>query len=286
MNYPGESQASSEMGSSATGSSVRAHHFLYTRAVVQPRPATTRGLVPVALLLLAIGWPAPAGASGAPEIERSLVRILNYSQRANWYAPWDALRSTQSSGSGFVVDGGLIMTNAHVVSDARLVVVYLHGDPSPHQAEVRYIAHDCDLALLSPVEPDLLAGVPALGFGKLPALRSTVETYGYPGGSRQIATTRGVVSRIEVELYTHSGADNHLAVQTDAAINPGSSGGPVVQDGSVVGVAFQAAPDLENVGFFIPPEVIEHFLTDVSDGVYDGYPELGASSSTLESSWR
>jgi hypothetical protein len=56
----------------------------------------------------------------------------------------------------------------------------------------------------------------------------------------------------------------------------------VVQDGRVVGVAFQAAPDLENIGFFIPTEVIEHFLTDVADGTYDGYPELGVTTGKLE----
>jgi len=125
--------------------------------------------------------------------------------------------------------------------------------------------------------------VPALEQGGLPRLGSTVETYGYPAGGERISSTRGVVSRIEVNLYSHSEIDLHLTVQTDAAINPGNSGGPVVQDGRVVGVAFQAAAELENVGFFIPTEVVRHFLTDVRDGRYDGYPELGAFTSTLES---
>jgi len=71
-------------------------------------------------------------------------------------------------------------------------------------------------------------------------------------------------------------------VQTDAAINPGNSGGPVVQDGKVVGVAFQVAGELENVGYFIPPEVIEHFLADAADGRYDGYPDLGIRVANLE----
>lgn len=243
----------------------------------------SRATLRAALVAIGVLASAPSGAEDPERIEPSIVRILNYAQRVSWYAPWDALRSTQSSGSGFVVAGGLIMTNAHVVSDARHLVVYRNGDPEPHQAEVLHVAHDCDLALLKPVETDLLADAPALPFGGLPALGSTVETYGYPMGGRQIASTRGVVSRIEVKLYTHSGADYHLAAQTDAAINPGSSGGPVVQDGKVVGVAFQAAPDLENVGFIIPSEVVEHFLTDASDGTYTGYPELGISYATQES---
>jgi hypothetical protein len=90
------------------------------------------------------------------------------------------------------------------------------------------------------------------------------------------------VSRIEVQPYVHSAMDSHLTVQTDAAINPGNSGGPVVQDEKVVGVAFQGSPGLENVGFFIPTEVVRHFLEDAADGVYDGYPDLGVLTSNLE----
>jgi hypothetical protein len=127
-----------------------------------------------------------------------------------------------------------------------------------------------------------LQGRRPLPFGGLPRLRSTVETYGYPAGGRQISSTRGVVSRIEVQYYTHPQNELHLVVQTDAAINPGNSGGPVVQDGQVVGVAFQAATDLQNVGYFIPTEVVHHFLQDAADGHYRGFPTLGARVQNLE----
>ena len=71
-------------------------------------------------------------------------------------------------------------------------------------------------------------------------------------------------------------------MQTDAAINPGNSGGPVIQDDLVVGVAFQGISGLENTGFFIPPPVIEHFLTDIQDGKYDGFPRVGINVATLQ----
>lgn len=174
------------------------------------------------------------------------------------------------------------MTNAHVVSDARMILLYLDGDPTAHEARVKKIGHDCDLALIEPVEPGLLDDIPAMTFGGLPELGSNVETYGYPAGGQRISSTSGVVSRIEKAIYAHSGADSHLTVQTDAAINPGNSGGPVVQDGRVAGVAFQVATDLENVGYFIPTEVIEHFLKDVADGRYHGYPDLGVQAVNLE----
>jgi S1-C subfamily serine protease len=229
--------------------------------------------------LLAVAAASAAAADNG--ISASVIRIVNQSQRGNWFAPWDAPASQQSSGSGFAIAGG-ILTNAHVASDSRLLLIYLQGDPTPYQARVRFIAHDCDLALIEPVDPKLLARVPKLALGGLPELGSTVETYGYPSGGQLLSSTRGVVSRIEMNLYSHSGIDQHLTVQTDAAINPGNSGGPVIQRGKVVGVAFQAAAQLENVGFFIPIEVVTHFLDDIRDGRYDGYPELGVSTSNLE----
>ncbi|HET9298903.1 MAG TPA: trypsin-like peptidase domain-containing protein [Candidatus Polarisedimenticolaceae bacterium] len=222
------------------------------------------------------------GEEAPPLIERSVVRIVTYMQRASWFSPWDMEGVSSGVGTGFVVEGGRVVTNAHVIADARMVLLFLYDDPVPHEARVVAAGHDADLALVEPVEPHLLEGVPKLQLGGLPKLRTVVETYGFPTGSDQLSSTRGVVSRVDLQVYVHSGVDRHLAVQTDAAINPGNSGGPVVQDGKVVGVAFQGTDALENVGFFIPMEVLQHFLTDVKDGSYDGYPDLGAFSATLE----
>jgi len=145
-----------------------------------------------------------------------------------------------------------------------------------------FAGHDCDLALLEPLDPKDLEGVKALEFGDLPAVQSAVVTCGYPAGGDQMSFTRGVVSRIEVQPYAHPGNRSWLAVQTDAAINPGNSGGPVFQEDKVVGVAFQGLPGLQNAGFFIPPEVVRHFLDDVRDGRYDGFPLAGVSFEPLQ----
>ncbi len=232
----------------------------------------------LALLILL----SPLASAAPPGIEASVVRILNHSQRGDWQTPWTARPARRSSGSGFVIDGGQVLTNAHVVSDARMLLLYLNDDPVPHEARVVAIGHDCDLALLEPVQPDLLAGVPPLELGEAPGIGQQVETWGYPSGGKRLSSTRGVVSRIEMRGYVHSGVDAHLAVQTDAAINPGNSGGPVVHQGRAVGVAFQGIGSLDNVGFFIPDEVVRHFLQDAADGEYHGYPELGIQVANLE----
>ena len=149
-------------------------------------------------------------------------------------------------------------------------------------AQARFIAHDADLAILEVEDAEFFAGIEPLRLGGLPEVRSTVTTIGYPAGGDQISYTRGVVSRIESQPYAHIGNRSFLAVQTDAAINPGSSGGPVMQGDLVVGVAFQNRTRLENTGYFIPTLMVGHVLEDIEDGRYDGFPDVGVYLSRLE----
>ena len=248
------------------------------------------GVSLLALLALA-GSPARAqqapdaghAAAGSPEetIEPAIISIEVTQQRTDWYSPWQGTRPEVSQGSGFLIGPGRIMTNAHVVSDARQIVVRRNGDDRPYFADIEFIGHDTDLATLRVNDPAFSRGVPPLALGDLPSLRSRVRTYGYPAGGEKISRTEGVVSRIQFITYVHSGADQHLAVQTDSAINPGNSGGPVVQEGKVIGVAFQASTRLNDVGYFIPVPVIRRFLEDVQDGTYEGYGDLGVVTSNL-----
>jgi S1-C subfamily serine protease len=214
-------------------------------------------------------------AAHAASPERSVVQILNFGQQPLWDSPWRFDQVRRGSGTGFVIKGRRIMTNAHVVSWSKQILVRRYQDPKPYLATVSFIGHDCDLALLEVADEQFFDGLEPLDFGPLPTVRSTVVTCGYPAGGEQISYTRGVVSRIELQNYVHIGNRSFLSVQTDAAINPGNSGGPVLQDDLVVGVAFMGIPGLENTGFFIPPPVVDHFLKDIEDGRYDGFPMAG-----------
>ena len=225
---------------------------------------------------------AVLGGVQAAEPERSVIQIVTYAQQPVWNAPWRFEAVRAMGGSGFVIKGKRIMTNAHVVSWAREVIVRRYQDPRPYVAEVEYVGHDCDLAVLTVPDARFFENLEPLELGDLPNVRSTVITYGYPAGGEEISYTRGVVSRIELETYAHIGNRRLLGVQTDAAINPGNSGGPVIQDDKVVGVAFQGIPGLENAGFFIPRPVIEHFLKDIANKRYDGFPHAGLRVMALQ----
>ena len=219
-----------------------------------------------------------APVSEAEQVRSSLVRIWSTVQSPNYTEPWEPGNMSGGVGSGFIISGKRIVTNAHVVSNSRFLVINKEGGSNRYSARPKFIAHDCDLAILEVEDQSFFDGTAALDFGGIPEINSTVAAYGYPIGGQRMSVTRGVVSRIEFRTYAHSSLDQHLSIQVDAAINPGNSGGPVVQNGKVVGVAFQAFSGAvaQNTGYMIPTPVIKRFLDDIKDGKYDGYVELAA----------
>ncbi len=209
---------------------------------------------------------------------QSIVNVECSALRVDYRTPWNAATPSGGTGTAFLIGPNLFMTNAHVVSDASRIVIKKVGDSTPHRARVKHIAHDCDLALLELEEPrEIFAkAVPLVVSTEIPKLDTTVKVVGYPIGGERISVTRGVVSRVDYQTFSHSGVDQHLAIQIDAAINPGNSGGPVLQGTKVVGVAFQgySGDVAQNTGYMIPTPVIRRFLKDVEDGRYDRYGEL------------
>ena len=230
-------------------------------------------------LTLLFAFLGSANLFSAPGPAASMVRISTTAQQPDYLVPWNPGNVGSGVGAGFVISGKRIMTNAHVVSNATFITVVKEGDPTPWEARVLHVAHDCDLAILGVYDERFFEGTKPLEFGGIPALESTVSAYGYPIGGDRLSVTTGVVSRIDFQPYSHSEVDSHLAIQIDAAINPGNSGGPVMQNGKVVGVAFQgfSGAVAQNVGYMIPTPVIRRFLKDVEDGTYDRYMDLAAT---------
>lgn len=235
------------------------------------------------LACLALFAAHPAYAEQVDLARAALVRVSVTAQETDYRTPWSPGSTRSGRGAGFVIDGNRVMTNAHVVANAKFIALDKEGDPSSYTARVLHVAHDCDLAIVVPDDPSFFQGTHPLEFGGIPPLESTVSVYGYPIGGDRLSVTRGVVSRIDFQPYSHSGVDSHLTVQIDAAINPGNSGGPVLADGKVVGVAFQgfSGDVAQNVGYMIPTPVVRRFLTDIEDGHYDHYVDLSIGTFPL-----
>ena len=208
---------------------------------------------------------------------RSVVKIYVTIQKENYAMPWQSHIPSRATGTGFVIKGRRLLTNAHIVSNARFIQVQKDGHAKRYTATVEYFGHDCDLAVLRVEDETFFQNTVTTEFAdRMPELNDEVYVLGYPMGGTRLSITKGVVSRIDYSTYSHSGVDQHLVLQVDAAINPGNSGGPVIFNGKVAGLAFQGLSWGENIGYAIPMPVLNHFLDDIRDGTYNGYPELGA----------
>lgn len=211
----------------------------------------------------------------------SVVRVFATTQDFDYDSPWQAQTPSNSTGSGVVISPGRVLTGAHVVANATFLQVQKVSDPNKAIARVEAICHDCDLALLSIDDPSFTKDTEIAEIGALPTLRDRVSVVGYPIGGEEISITEGVVSRIEVQRYSHS-QRYLLAVTVDAAINSGNSGGPVLQDGKVVGIAFQKLNNADNIGEMVPANLIQRFLKGVETQRPLTIPGLGFTTQKLE----
>ena len=227
------------------------------------------------LLALCIALAVPAAAaSNDHDLRRATVQIHFVASNIDYAQPWQPGRQGSGTGSGVIIAGRRILTNGHVVANAAYLSVRKSGDVKKYPARVAFVGHDGETALLTVDDESFFKDTVPAKFGGVPSQRDKVSVYGYPVGGSDLSVTEGIVSRVGVTAYVHS-SRGLLAIQTDAAINPGNSGGPVFQDGRLVGIAFQHSVGAQNIGYAVPMPIIQRFLKDISDGRYDGIPDLG-----------
>ena len=215
-------------------------------------------------------------------VKKALVKVYTSHQLFDYLSPWQYGQSANSTATGFIIDGERIITNAHAVLNSKFLQVRKEGDSKKYKAVVKFTSEEYDLALVEIEDKSFFKGTVPLKLGTLPEIQEKLTVYGYPLGGDKLSTTQGIVSRMEHNTYTLTNR-KFLIGQTDAAINSGNSGGPVVSKGKVVGVAFAGLNSADNIGYFIPVNILNNFLEDIKDGKYDGSPLLGVEWSELES---
>lgn len=242
-----------------------------------------RNLWSTTALLMVVGlvYSTTASAIDKEDIHSSIVKIIATHNHPDFASPWQRQGIHTVTGSGAIIEGNRVLTNAHVVADQTSVEVQREGSGIVYSANVAYVCHTCDLAVLTVEDKAFFKNAKPLQIDGLPRLQSRVNVYGFPAGGQTISITEGIVSRIEVDYYVHS-SDRYLLVQVDAAINPGNSGGPAISNGKIIGIAMQALQNAENIGYIVPAPIITHFLDDIKDGHFDGFPELDLYVQTLE----
>lgn len=194
-----------------------------------------------------------------------------------------------ATGTGVVItENGYIVTNAHVIYDSEYnsglskdITVVLNGEDR-YEAEVIGYDRDCDLAVLKIDE----TGLTAAEFGDSDNLKlgEAVTAIGNPLGFDLMNTvTRGIVSGMNRQITINDKAMN--LIQTDAAINSGNSGGPLINKyGQVIGInsskmsASYSQTSIEGIGFAIPSNEVSKIIDDIMEyGYVTGKPQLGIS---------
>jgi S1-C subfamily serine protease len=233
------------------------------------------------LLFIGLIVVTPSGSPAQDQIRDLVVKIHAVHHTPDLLRPWTKNSPQHVKGSGVVIEGHRILTNAHVVKYASQI--YVQPNQSAHHipARIEALTPGMDLAVLKLDDESFFDKRGSLPFAaELPRVKDAVNVYGYPTGGTELSVTQGIVSRIEYTDYYYQ--TTGLRIQVDAALNFGNSGGPAVSDGKLVGLVFSLIQNAQNIGYLIPVEEIQLFLNDIADGVYDGKPQMFDLVQTVE----
>jgi len=195
--------------------------------------------------------------------KKNIPSVVNVTSRAMTFDFFYGLVPQEGQGSGFVIDkDGHILTNYHVIADARQVEVTMHNRKK-YKATVVGTDPAHDLAVIQIKASDLIPAV--LGDSRNLQVGQKVYAIGNPFGLAG-TMTRGIVSSIR-PVREPSGATIDEAIQTDAAINPGNSGGPLMNwHGEVIGINTMILSSVNQnagIGFAIPINTAKAVLNDL-----------------------
>jgi S1-C subfamily serine protease len=215
------------------------------------------------------------------DIGSAMVKIYAVNGKLQCLDPWNILKKNKVRGSGFIIKGNRILTSAHVVANLNLksLEVQKYGESKKYKGRILYISYEADLALLTVDNKEFFLNVKPIELGNLPEVQQNVLIFGFPEGN-ELTVNKGILVRIKHQIYKHSNS-SFLAGEIYAPVSPGNSGGPVIIDGRAVGLIMQAKKS-ENLYHMVPSPVIKHFLEDIDDGRYDGFPDIGLLTQKME----
>jgi putative serine protease PepD len=192
--------------------------------------------------------------------------------------PFGESQSGTATGSGFVVSNkGYIVTNAHVVDGASSVKVKI-GEGATRAADIVGKDDSTDIALLK-VDPGGEDLKPLqLGDSDAVNVGDATDAIGNPYGLSRTLTT-GVISALQRQIQAPNGYSIDDVLQTDAALNPGNSGGPLLDtSGRVIGVNSQVESGSNSIGFAVPSNTVRTVIEQLMAGKEVSHAYLGVQT--------
>ena len=213
---------------------------------------------------------------------KNIGGVVNITSRAMAFDFFYGLVPQEGQGSGFIIDkDGHVLTNYHVIAEARQVEVTLHNRKK-YRATIIGTDRSHDLAIVQIKAPDLQPMT--LGDSTNLQVGQKVYAIGNPFGLSG-TLTRGIVSSIR-QVQEPDGVEIDEAIQTDAAINPGNSGGPLLNwHGEVIGINTMIASSVgqsAGIGFAIPVNTAKAVLNDLVTIGRVRRPALGIRTIPIE----
>jgi S1-C subfamily serine protease len=179
--------------------------------------------------------------------------------------PFSIVKRTQIRiGSGVVLDDRSdVITNAHVVYAAGTIIISM-SDDDMQEAEVVGLDPISDLAIVRPKHPRTRLQKAPLGRSSESAIGEELLAIGYPLGLR-VTATKGILSGTEIALPLSAMSWLTPFMQTDAALNPGNSGGPLVNRcGEVVGIStLSSGEKAQNLNFAVPIDAAREIISQL-----------------------
>lgn len=218
--------------------------------------------------------------SYSADVKKANVKIYVNGLKYDYSTPWSPGRQEKWTGSGFIIEGSKIITNAHVAANGSFIQVKKAGDSEKYTAKVKRICHDIDLAILEVEDEEFFKDTKPIDLGNTPIVGDEVMVYGFPMGGKGLSLTKGIVSRVEMMESRHSGI-SILACDMDAAITSGNSGGPVIKSGKVVGISFQGI-FLKEGGYIISVELLKTMLEMDKKGKDYKITDIAVKGQSLE----
>jgi hypothetical protein len=238
-------------------------------------------LVPIFLIAafqasaLSFDWLRPK-----PDLSESMARVRVTSQNYRWPRPWEEPAPASKEGLGTYIGNNRLLVTADLVRNATFVELERIGDASKTVATVENVDYFANLAVVTPEDTSFLAGMKALSVRQKSKTGDTLEVWQFePNGTPVIA--EGTIKAIEASSYTTDSAFLTYSVRITLSSVGSSYVLPVIQGGKLAGISLAHSQN-EQTMTLIPGPVIAHYLGDLDDGDYQGFPRGSFAFVSLE----